>query len=146
MQIWDCMRKRLLTNWQKIGKNHTFLDHDAFYRKSMETSSFFCFVLGDFFNSNQISIHITWGIKRFLNHWSETQIVVWLFLIILGLQSQRKKIHNLSVRSLGAGFTMEKGFDFFENSVTFLFYSFLSQSTLLIQCSSPNRFLVVCPY
>ena len=73
--------------------------------------------------------------------------------MLLGLKSRRcnvvellSSIFSLSVRSLSACFTMESGFDFFENSVTLLFYSFFSQSTLLVQCSSPNRFLVNCPY
>ena len=33
---------------QKIGENHTFLDHDAFYRKSMKISSILSFICGDF--------------------------------------------------------------------------------------------------
>ena len=70
-----------------------------------------------------------------------------VFLMLLGLKSRRCNVvdflssqFSLSVRSLSACFTMESGFDFFENSVTLSLSSFFSQSTVLIQCSSPKSF------
>ena len=135
-------------------KKPIFLSHDAFYRKKLIISSFFSYSSEDVFklqsNENPCETGYQTISKPSIKNKSSFFIV---FLMLLGLKSRRcnvvellSSIFSLSVRSLSACFTMETGFDFFENSVTLLFYSFFSQSTLLVQCSSPNRFLVNCPY